>query len=201
MAGRVIWHRIKKRPGFEPDNYHCIDMDVYESDAPVKKTLCGFHIEKLIGEPGSKGGDTTCGRCRDMIQKAEFAEAIKAGTKWPPISIGTGKSSVYDDSRVIDDDAFLLDDGRPAVAQVWAECGYNYLSYFFSNKDLESMSKEELFAYLAGNGIKLDAHRDEDRYFVKSAVDNKGEPYWNFTLKVGESSSDSEAYDGEGSFS
>ncbi|MHC9542241.1 MAG: hypothetical protein AB9903_22250 [Vulcanimicrobiota bacterium] len=105
--------------------------------------------------------------------------------QYPVILIQT-ESEGWDDSKVIGTQIFTLDDGRPVTAQAWAEAGSTYLTYFFSDKNLEGKSSEELITYLVGNGISSGTWIEKQQYTVSSSKDSNGEPYWNVTLTLGE---------------
>ncbi|MGI6549529.1 MAG: hypothetical protein ACOX4Q_05715 [Syntrophomonadales bacterium] len=91
--------------------------------------------------------------------------------------------SPYDDSKLLGEQLLATDDGRPVVAQAWAESGYTYLTYFFSRQGLESCSKDDLFQYLVEQGFKLNR---EMRYAALTFTDQAGNECWNFTITVGE---------------
>lgn len=112
-----------------------------------------------------------------------FKEMITVDRKFitPVFNAVTGS---YDDSKLIDEQLLTTNDCRPIIAQMWCECGYTYLTYFFSSEGLESANKEDLFNYLVHNGFKLTR---EYRYSMLSFVDVIGNKCWSFTITIAES--------------
>lgn len=89
----------------------------------------------------------------------------------------------YDDSKLLAEQALHLNDGRPVIAQLWAEDSYTYLTYYFSSADIESANNEYLHNYLNQQGFKLSYQR---HFSAIKFTDNCGNPCWNYTITIGE---------------
>lgn len=104
-----------------------------------------------------------------------------------PIICFEEADNAYDDSVVIQKGNFQLDDSRQVNATAWAESGYTFLTYIFSIKDIETLSKNDLTEYLISQGISLDKDKFGDKVSILSGFDSLGNKYWNYTITVGES--------------
>ena len=93
------------------------------------------------------------------------------------------ENNPYDDSKLLMEQMLSADDGRPIIAQAWAESGYTFLTYFFCNRGLETASKEDIYEYLVAQGFKLNRDR---RHTARGFTDQVGNHCWNFTITIGE---------------
>lgn len=98
------------------------------------------------------------------------------------------KSSPYDDSVLLRKDTIYLDDGRPVLCELWQEYEYTFLSYYFSEKDLEELDKEEIIDYLESNGMK---NLSDAESFTMDDISieprkNKGNIFWVLTISLDE---------------
>lgn len=90
----------------------------------------------------------------------------------------------YDETKIIQKGLIHLKDGRPITAELWGDYGYTFLSYYFSVRDIEDITKEELTDYLIEQGIKIDKLKFRNKI---TAVKKEGiGTYWHVVITVGE---------------
>lgn len=93
----------------------------------------------------------------------------------------------FDDSKLIAEQSITLLDGRPVIAHVWAESGYTFLSYFFTNMDIEHLHKEEILNYLQSGGITIDNSDISYKPEINLVKDDNETDCWRVTLVIEES--------------
>lgn len=103
------------------------------------------------------------------------------------IPVFRNKTDHYDDSKLISEQVLTLNDGRPVIAQLWAESGYTFLTYFYSSEGIENLEGAELLSYLEAEGIKV--YRDNARYKPEIDIikDSNDVDCWRVTFVIGES--------------
>ncbi|MFW6271273.1 MAG: hypothetical protein ACOC4G_14545 [Bacillota bacterium] len=98
------------------------------------------------------------------------------------------RNNPYDDSVLLKKDTIYLDDGRPVLCQLWKEYEYTFLSYYFSVKELENCTKEEILDYLEENGMKnlttSDNLTTDDISLEKKK--SKENNFWVLTINFGD---------------
>lgn len=97
------------------------------------------------------------------------------------------KKNEWDDSHILADDTFSLDDSRPVYAQAWAEDGYTFLTYYISKEGLEERTLKSLIEYLELQGVTINS-KIKHTASMMSIHDENGMNCWSITLTVGESS-------------
>lgn len=92
----------------------------------------------------------------------------------------------HDDSIVIEMQEFTFDDTRPVVAQLWAESECIFLTYFFSNQELENLTAPEILDYMGKNGLKLQLEKCEYEPSVDKFSDANNNNCIRVTLFIGD---------------
>ncbi|MCT8138199.1 hypothetical protein H1D32_10790 [Anaerobacillus sp. CMMVII] len=88
-------------------------------------------------------------------------------------------------SKVLNQNVTTLSDGRSVSIQLWREAGSTYVTYFFSMEGLEEKSKEELYLYLANQGINLEIPFSKGRVTVQKFLNESKEQCWGMTIAGG----------------
>lgn len=99
----------------------------------------------------------------------------------PSLSV---EKDTYDDSTLISQKETILNDGRPVVSQLWAEIGYTFITYFFSQEGIEHLESHEIIPYLVASGISID-EPSRFRPSIDKWSDDQQKACWRVTLTVG----------------
>jgi len=94
---------------------------------------------------------------------------------------------MHDDSTLISEQLLSLNDGRPVIAQVWAESGYTLLTYFCSSEGIRHLGGAEFLSYLQEEGIKITNDNVVHKPEIDHVKDDNQVDCWRLTLVIGES--------------
>lgn len=85
-------------------------------------------------------------------------------------------------TKIVSEDKEKLTDGREVHVQTWSENDLLFTTYFFSTKDLEEKSKEELFYYLQTNGIQINEIYSNGKVRLQKFFDKNKQLCWGLTV-------------------
>jgi hypothetical protein len=83
-------------------------------------------------------------------------------------------------------DEGIFSDGRPYRAEVWADDGTTYLTFFFAVEGLESLDKASLISYLENEEVLKFLRADAVYVGAARIIDDESVEVWSVTIVVGD---------------